>query len=586
MKIKNIFVLSMMAGMTLASCNYTDLNPMDSFTDKSYWKSANDLKLYANGLYESMLESPADDKDAASDNFVTRVYNSYLYNEYTVPTSGGGWDWTNVRKCNYFLKRYNTVSATEAEINKYVAEVRFFRAQEYYAKIKRYGDVPWYESDLQTNDQEELYKGRDTRNFVLKKVIEDLEFAIQWLPEKAMAEKGRLHKDAARTQLARVCLYYGTYMKYHHETGADELTAEKLITKAKQLTDEIINSGKYEIVKGSDTGAGTRAYEGYPLSYANLFVQEDLSDCKEAILARFYKAGVLTHQTGRQAGGSGYGLSKDFIESFLMKNGTPIYNNGSGYKGDDSLEVEIANRDPRLYQLIDNNHKPFWIRNNKQEQNPMPDCSASGGVTGYPCTKFHSADETQWQANNTSYDWFVYRYAEVLLINAEANAELGSCTQEVLDKTINQLRDRVGMAHLTVNPVADQQPLDYGYTLSNLLYEIRRERRIELVAEGFRMDDLKRWNAMKLLENPKTVLGIRITPTVEKQYKGIATFGGETGRSIIEYKGKTYLYQYSSKALDDAGRKWSDNDRRWLYPLPIDQLTMNKKLTQNPGWTE
>ena len=97
MKIKNIFVLSMMAGMTLASCNYTDLNPMDSFTDKSYWKSANDLKLYANGLYESMLESPADDKDAASDNFVTRVYNSYLYNEYTVPTSGGGWDWTNVR---------------------------------------------------------------------------------------------------------------------------------------------------------------------------------------------------------------------------------------------------------------------------------------------------------------------------------------------------------------------------------------------------------------------------------------------------------------------------------------------------------
>ena len=173
-----------------------------------------------------------------------------------------------------------------------------------------------------------------------------------------------------------------------------------------------------------------------------------------------------------------------------------------------------------------------------------------------------------------------------MLINAEANAELGSCTQAVLDKTINQLRDRVGMAHLTVNPVADQQPLDYGYELSNLLYEIRRERRIELVNEGFRMEDLKRWNAMKLLENPLTVLGIRITPTVEKQYEGIATFGGENGRSVIEYKGKTYLYQYSSKALNDAGRKWSDNDRRWLYPLPIDQLTLNKNLTQNPGWTE
>ena len=458
-----------MAGMTLASCNYTDLSPQDSFTDKSYWNSANDLKMYANGLYNNMLAGPSAGYDGTSDNFINRVYSGYLYNEYTVPTSGGSWDWGSVRNCNYFMQRYQKVSGSEAEINKYVAEVRFFRAQEYYGKIKTFGDVPWYETDLQTGDEAELFKGRDPRNFVLKKVIEDLEFAIQWLPEKTMAEKGRLHKDAARTQLARVCLYYGTYMKYHHEAGSEGLTAEGLLTKAKQLTDEIINSGKYEIVKGSDAGAGTKAYEGYPLDYANLFVQEDLSDCKEAILARFYETGVLTHEKGRQAGESGMGLTKDFIESFLMKDGTPIHNEGSGYLGDNELEDEIANRDPRLYQLIDNKHKPYWIRNSVQTQNPMPDCSASGSVSGYPCTKFHSADEAQYQARNTSYDWFIYHYAEVLLINAEANAELGSCTQAVLDKTINQLRDRVGMAHLTVNPVADQQPLDYGYELSNLL---------------------------------------------------------------------------------------------------------------------
>ncbi len=214
----------------------------------------------------------------------------------------------------------------------------------------------------------------------------------------------------------------------------------------------------------------------------------------------------------------------------------------------------------------------------------MPSCTPSAGVTGYPCTKFHSADPTQREARNTSYDWFIYRYAEVLLINAEANAELGTCTQTVLDKTINQLRDRVDMAHLTTTPVADAQPLDYGYTISNLLYEIRRERRIELIAEGFRMDDLKRWNAMKLMENPKTVLGIRVTDKVKEQYTGITTFGGDDGRSTIEYNGNTYVYQYTSKSLDDAGRKWSDNDRRWLYPLPTDELTINKNLTQNPGW--
>ena len=174
----------------------------------------------------------------------------------------------------------------------------------------------------------------------------------------------------------------------------------------------------------------------------------------------------------------------------------------------------------------------------------------------------------------------------MLLINAEAKAELGLCTQDVLDKTINQLRDRVEMAHLTVNPVADAQPIDYGYQLSNLLYEIRRERRIELVAEGFRMDDLKRWNAMKLLENPKTMFGLKITPTIIATYaEQNVTFDGEGGRPTVEYQGARYLYQYAtSKAIDDAGRKWSANDRRWLYPLPTNELTLNTNLNQNPGW--
>ena len=95
MKIKNIFILSMMAGMTLASCNYTDLSPQDSFTDKSYWKSANDLKMYANGIYSNMLAGPSSTLDGESDNFVTNSPSGYLFNNYTVPTSGGGWGWGN-----------------------------------------------------------------------------------------------------------------------------------------------------------------------------------------------------------------------------------------------------------------------------------------------------------------------------------------------------------------------------------------------------------------------------------------------------------------------------------------------------------
>lgn len=306
---------------------------------------------------------------------------------------------------------------------------------------------------------------------------------------------------------------------------------------------------------------------------------------KECILARFYETGVLPHELGRQVQNGGMGLSKDFIESFLMKDGTPIYNTGSGYAGDNDLEQEITNRDPRLYQIVDNSHKPYYVRNGERIANePANRVGSSKSVTGYDCVKFHHANTVQQEARNSTFDWFVYRYAEVLLINAEANAELGTCTQAVLDKTINKLRDRVGMPHLTTSPVADAKPIDYGYTLSNLLYEIRRERRIELIAEGFRLDDLKRWNAMKLMSNPKTMFGIKITPQSISGFPA-GTFDSQTGRPTIEYNGATYLYQYkAAKKLDDAGRQWKTNDHRFLYPIPKQELVLNKQLTQNPGW--
>lgn len=583
MKLRYIMYMAAFTGV-FSACYVTDKSPIDSMTDASYWKTVQDLKLYANGLYGN-LDAPSVTKDNTSDNCVTTNYSSWLFNELTIPATAGdaGWSWTNIRSCNFFLQRYQTVDGTESEINQYVAEVRFFRALDYYGKIKSFGDVPWYEKDLKTTDTDELYKARDSIDYVLGKVIEDLEFAIEWLPDYGKQESGRLTKDAARTQLARICLYYGTYKKYHNEAGSP--TSEELLNKAVSLSAEIINSGNYEIVKGSDSGCGQSPFDGYPLYYSNQFVQEDLSSNKEAILARYYEDGVLMHETGRQAGSNGTGLSKDFVESFLCIDGQPI-SVSSLYQGDASLENEFVNRDPRMYQIIDNKHKPYTIINGEKQINPYPACGANDAVTGYPCVKYRSPLQAQWEANKTTYDWFVYRYAEVLLINAEAHAELGTCTQDVLDKTINLLRDRVEMPHMTTNPIADPAAIDYGYTVTPLIYEIRRERRIELIAEGHRLDDLKRWNAMKVLENPKTMLGIRITDAVRTQYEGNVVFGGSEGRPTVEYQGNIYLYQYPSKSLNDAGRKWSANDKRWLSPLPTDELVLNPNLTQNPGWNQ
>ena len=345
MKLKYIFGMVAAVGL-MNSCDVTDKKPIDSFTDESYWTKVSDLKYYANGLYDN-LDKPGVDKDNTSDNCVTTNYSSTLFNEIVIPTTADNadWKWNNIRACNFFLQRYKRVEGLENEINLYVAEVRFFRALDYFGKIKKFGDVPWYEKDLQTSDTEELYKGRDSRDFVLGKVIEDLEFAIQWLPDYGQQESGRLTKDAARTQLARVCLYFGTYKKYHNESGTP--SSEELLRKAVSLTNDIIATGNYEIVKGSDTGCGQDPFENYPLYYSNQFVQEDLTKNKECILARIYETGVLMHETGRQAGSNGTGLSKDFVESFLCIDGNPI-SISDQYKGDETLDNEFENRDPRM----------------------------------------------------------------------------------------------------------------------------------------------------------------------------------------------------------------------------------------------
>lgn len=606
MKLKYIASAAIVAGGLLQSCSYTDLNPLEGFTDQSYWNTATDLELYSNNLLTNLpgISSTYDDE---SDDMITQSISDYLFNNLSV-ANASGWDWTLIRNCNYFVTHYEKANCSEADKNKYLAEVRFIRALRYFYLIKRFGDVPWYNENLQTNDIEQLYKARDPRNMVLGKIIEDLQFGIQWLPEKSWGTFGeRPHKDAARQQLARVALHYGTYMKYHNEAASNGYDANTLITLARDMSAAVMNSSaNYDIVEGTypegtftgnevtttytDATGAVKPYTAaiYPSPYSNQFIQPNISQNRECVMGRYYdRAQEVYSEVGRQEGTNGIGYSYDFAETYLMKNGTPIHNEGSGYQGDATYETMMADRDPRMYQTIMSDHRvrqvnasgevslwPLWDR-----------IQGNSGVTGLPSVKFWSSDYTQWNARNTNFNYFIYRYAEALLINAEANYELGTCTQAVLDATINKLRDRVGMAHLTVNPVADAKPVDYGYNVDPLLYEIRRERRVELAHEGFRMDDIKRWNAVKLLENPLTYLGIHCTSEMEADFaerSGQPSFSfGQTA----EWQGETYVSPYNVGVNSATnGRAWSQNDKRWLYPIPENQITLNPALTQNPGW--
>jgi hypothetical protein len=601
---KKIYILFCLAVTVLASCKKVlDTEPEGVITDANFWTTSDNLKLYVNNFYPN-LYVPDQNADNQSDNCVTNSPNAWLYGFATIPNSGGGWatvDWTNIRNANYFLSHYHTVTGDAAEINHYVGEIRFFRANEYFAKVRTFGDVPWINQDLVTSDTSYLYRPRDPQKLIIDSVISDLNFAIANLKESENLELGRVHKYAAMQLLARVALYQGTYMKYRGMQGW-----EPYITLAASTAWQIMASGKYEIVKPVqtyyfrkddliDATTNTKAAKDYPLYYREEFIQEDLTRNKECILPRVYQLGLLAHYMSRSVYENGVGVSKDLIEDFLCADGLPITKSPL-YMGDDSIILEMSNRDPRLRNMVANRFLPYYLSGTTPLAQYLILINKNN-LTGYMAAKFRSPIPEQNIANQTTYDRFVFRYAEVLLIYAEAKAELGTITQTDLDNTINVLRARLDesglpggvMGRLTLNPVADPNAVTitgqqrYGYALSPLLYEIRRERRIELAFEGFRWDDIVRWKAGKLVENPKTVYGMAVNNDVRSQYNsyfGFNVFQGMSMVTIQDWDGtKQLINPYPGTAL----RSW--NDKLYHSPVPLEQINLSKGiLKQSPGW--
>lgn len=335
MKLK--YVLYMAAALSLTGCNdsFLERGPQN-LNDQSFWVSVDDLKAYANVFYGLIPGGVSVLDDTDSDIQVPNNINSFLWGQYVVPTEGGVWQkssWQNIRNINYFMTHYQSVQVAEADVNIYVAEMRFFRALEYFNKIQLLGDVPWLEVDLNV-DNEELYGPKMKRNQVFQKIIEDLDFAIQWLPEAGSEEANRLNKDIARHVKARFCLNEGTHYKYHDELEyASE--AEKWLQMAATESDKLITSGRYEIYN-----------TGHPQEdYFNMYRIDDKSDLKEAVLYVDYKTNIREHNMAAAGREAGCGFSKSFVESFLCSDGLPI-SLSNKYLGDETMRKETANRDP------------------------------------------------------------------------------------------------------------------------------------------------------------------------------------------------------------------------------------------------
>jgi len=578
--------LVIIATILFLGCNngFMERYPLDSISNETFWNSENDLIVYNNSLYNLMKD---DNKvpilighgtydigrwflDEFSDNYGSteprhNYYHAVRSGKHNIPSSPEfygykGWDF--VRACNVGLENYNNADIGQSTIDKYAGEARLFRGLFYADKVSKFGDVPWIEKELNI-DSEELYAERTPREEAMEKVLADLNFACEKLPADwgDGNAPGRLNRWAALHEKSRVCLFEGTWRKYHGGTNANMWLQE-----AADAAKELIEDGPYKLYVTGDIK------NDYNASHRS----NDLSGNPEIIHWRKYEMGVITNQAMGYFGYTG-GATKSMVEDYLCTDGLPITLSPL-YQGDEVYEDIFENRDPRLRQtILHPNDQSYYNYDGSSAYSYPRVLGMIGGIstnTGYHVIKNYEYSRISKAYNTEETPALILRLGEALLNYAEAKAELGTIIQADLDMSINKLRDRVGMPHMDLNNI----PVDPRYVnngVSPLIIEIRRERRVELFLEGFRYDDLRRWKQGKKLEIP--VLGMRWDDAAR------ARFDPEN-KALVKTRtisGIEYIDVY-------LGTDWAnpvfDESKHYLWPIPISDLSRNPNIGQNPGW--
>ncbi|MFN4146291.1 MAG: RagB/SusD family nutrient uptake outer membrane protein [Runella sp.] len=576
---------------TATSCNdaFLERYPLDQITNETFWNTENDLRVYNNGLYDlalnddnvPILHAHTNDAfnshwasfwflDEFSDNMAANharhtQYMQVRSGRHVVPPNPGsqwfGWKgWNFVRACNVGLANYDKANIPQAIKDRYIAEARLFRGWFYADKVQKFGDVPWVERELNI-DSPELFAARMPREQAMDKILADLDFASTKLPDNwgDGGAPGRLNRWAALLVKSRVCLFEGTWRKYHGGTNAN-----KWLEEAAKAAKEIIDRGPYRLYS---TGNPNQDYNAYHRIL-------NLSGNPEVMYWRRYQLGILTNHVQSYFEYAG-GATKSMVEDYLCTDGLPITLSPL-YKGDAKIEDVFENRDPRLRQTVLHPADAAFYKYHLGDGRSYPRINGMEGgyrsSTGYHIIKHYNADDMIGKAFGVAESpGIIMRFAEALLNYAEAQAELGRITQADLDLSINRLRDRVKMPHLKLDAV----PVDPRYTsdgVSPLIAEIRRERRVELFMEGFRYNDLRRWKQGRKLTEP--TMGMRWDAAAVARYP----------RAVVRTRlvnGVPYIDVFAGT---DWGTPVFDESKHYLWPIPLNNLAENPALKQNPGW--
>lgn len=581
--------IAVVAVFGLSGCNeYLNRTPLDANSDATNWTSESAIETYAWKFYGRLSEQSYGSgwtrgqyhADNLSDDYATESFTEFTK---TVPNSGGTWNtnYDRIRETNIMLDRIDRVpDLPEAAANHWKGVAKFFRSLYYFNLVKTYGDVVWVDAEVDYSKEENVKLPRTSRVDVMSNVIKDLQFAVDncYAPDKA--GENTVNNLVAAALLSRVALYEASWDKYHKVSGGQ---ANEFYTVAKNAAKKVIDSGRYEVTD----------------NYKGMYTSLSLVGSKEVLMYKIYtlanvNGGKIT-EAHAQYGWSDsstptWGLTKSAMENYCTADGLPIH---MGKYNDKTMDGIFKNRDARLNATV------------YEEILPVSELAWDYGIisdTGYWTFKFLPLERrsdmeknNSWNAPSNDTDGPVFQYSEVLENYAEACAELGQISQNDLDISINLLRTKHGKipaltlagTGVSVNGKAiTKDPKDPAENV--LLQEIRRDRRSELMCDGFRHDDLMRWALGKNLdtkENPDGYLGASIEAL--KEYRG--KVAGAKSWADIEAKNfflNGYKSPYNTSAVNAGGstvdRVW--NDKYYLEPIPAGQILLDENLTQNPGW--
>lgn len=594
-KKKYVIALCALIAVFATSCNM-DLAPEDQLSTATYFTSGTALREYSNYFYR-MMPDPETMYAEEGEHFVAPVPNDEMRGIRDIHSGENYWSkdsWKNLRKINYLLANADQCSDTEARKH-YVGVAHFFRAYFYFNMLQRFGAVPWYDHVINSDDKEDLTRPRDSRDLVVRNIITDLNLAIDELP--ATHTSYEVNKWTALALKSRVCLFEGTFRKYHANTtfngGStvynEVLPWDELLQNCAEASLTLMQEGGYSLY---NTGA-----EPYRMLFATLTPQTE-----EVIWARAYSKDLdIKHNAQAWSVARATGFTKRFADLYPMADGTP-FTSHAGFDTISYLEV-FTGRDARMAQTI---HAPGYIQMGADKTTAV---NLQMTLTGYKYIKYiMESTYNTWGGSVCAMP--IFRLAEVYLNYAEAKAELGTLTQSDLDISLNLLRDRAGVAHLDMatanaNPDASMTA-ENGYGFSNpvllasankgVLLEIRRERIIETPLEGLHYWDIMRWREGHLFTLPRQGLFFPREGKYDLTGDGKANIllsptkkSGGLGVTCLVFDQDIFLSNTTSGnmvAYKDMIMQWNE-DKDYLYPVPITDRTMTSgALTQNPGWND